>query len=814
MEIYVILIGGVIISIIIGALIRLWLLARNRISVVEETKKQLERMQKDLLFILDVAQIGTWILYKEKNTITWNDYSQKMFGERSNEVGNLEKFNEIIDPLDREVMMKRIDDSFKKGIPYEYTFKVKWADKSVHYIISKGRPYFGENGKPLYLTGVCWDITEIKLSQKFLEISEEIIRGLNDSLSVKEAAAKIFQILYRAFGWEVLLVWVSDEKKKLLYCLEVASLPDIEISKFEESMHNFTLSYENVIPHHIFSKHDPIWFEDFNLILPFDERLQNVKNAHLKGVFATPIFDGAHVIGFIELFRKDSLSDEIDEKFLNMMTSIGIDFGQFIVQKFAQSDQEQLASIVTYSTDGIFSTDLNGDIKSWNSGAERIYGWSESEIIGKNVLVLIPEAEEAELESLKNRLKTMSESSNNFETRHIRKDGQLIWVTNTYSGIKNHKGEVHAFSVVVHDITQQKMAIDQLQKSEEKFRTFVETTEEWIWEIDHECRFIYSNPSVKKILGFSQSEIEGKDLFSFIQEEARESVRNEMQKSIKAKTGWTQRLYPYKNANGSIRYLESNSEPIFDRDHQLTGFRGADRDMTDRRQLEKSQNEFISIVSHELRTPLTSIHGALGLVRADDTLSSRTKELMSIAYRNSERLRHLINDVLNIQKIQLGKLDIKIKIFDILDVVKESILSTRAMAKSYKISLEEEPGLPSLKVLGDPQRVMQILVNLLSNAIKFSFENGEVYVSIKKMEKFVKIIIKDSGIGIPDDFKEKIFQRFAQVDSSHSRSVEGTGLGLSICKNLVELMRGEIGFTSKKDRGSEFYFTLPLAIED
>lgn len=812
-EIYLTLIGGFIISIGVGALIYLLQLARSRITAVEEAKKQLEKMKRDLLFTLDVAQIGTWVWNKEENHLSLDSVAKNMLGITGAKVRNLEEFLQIIDPQDRETVAKNIQISLESKAPYTCTFRVVWKDSSTHYIISKGRLYSDEHGKSSQLAGVCWDITEIKRSQQFLELSEEVIRTLNESVSFSDAASKICKIFHRAFGWEVLVIWLRDKRNGLLHVLEISYQPELEIFEFENIIRNLIISQEDTIANHIFSKRSPIWFKDFSSVPSRDKLSRNAKITGLKGAFATPIFEGSNVIGILELFKREPFVDEIDYRFLSMMTSIGIDLGQFIAQKIAQHDQEQLAAIVTYSTDGIFSTDLDGVIKSWNSGAERIYGWSESEIIGKNVTILVPSEKQTEFQELKTRLRGVEKSFELRETQRIKKDGSLIWVANTYSGIKDHKGDFISVSIIVHDITEQKNAIDLLQKSEEKFRTFVETTEEWIWEIDKNSRFTYSNPSIKKILGFTQKEIEGKELFSFIAEDQRELLRNEMQKSIKTKTGWTQRVYPYKDVNGQICYLESNSEPIFDDLKQLIGFRGADRDVTNRMNLEKSQNEFISIVSHELRTPLTAIHGALGLVISDEKLSPRTKELMSIAYRNSERLRSLINDILNIERIQFGKLDLKLKFCDVAEIIKEAILSTNSMAKSYKILILEEGDLPAAKVKADPERLIQVLINLLSNAIKFSLENSKVFVSAKIINNHVRISIKDEGIGIPEEFKPKIFQRFARADSSNSRSTEGTGLGLSISKSLIELMGGEIGFTSEKDKGSMFYLTLPCSFE-
>ena len=390
------------------------------------------------------------------------------------------------------------------------------------------------------------------------------------------------------------------------------------------------------------------------------------------------------------------------------------------------------------------------------------------------------------------------------------KDGSLIWVDKTIVLIRDQRGQPLAIATIAQDISTEKKILDALSSSEEKFRDFVEATEEWFWEIDDNFILTYTNPIIKKILGYSPEEIVGTDILNLSPKEARKEIETQIKNSMQIKEGWSKRINPWKQKDGSMRWLESNAHPILDEKNRVIGFRGADRDVTERKLIERSKKEFISMVNHELRTPLTSIIGALGLVNADVTLSEKLKDLCSIAFRNSERLASIINDILDIEKLELGKFEFDLKPISMVEVIDESIHSSKPMAEKYGIKIIKEGIFTDLKVLADRRRLIQVFMNLFSNAFKFSPENSFVYVSMETFDDRVRVSIRDQGIGISEEFKPKIFQKFAQADASDSRKVSGTGLGLNICKNLIEGMKGSISFKSKKGEGTVFFFDLPL----
>jgi len=237
------------------------------------------------------------------------------------------------------------------------------------------------------------------------------------------------------------------------------------------------------------------------------------------------------------------------------------------------------------------------------------------------------------------------------------------------------------------------------------------------------------------------------------------------------------------------------------------------RDITERKKIEKMQSEFISNVSHELRTPLTAIRGALGLLKGGlvGNVSAQVNQLITMAYNGSERLTILINDLLDLQKVDAGKMEFSISNQIVENLLKESLASNLVFSKMLNVHLILHEPIPQVSVQVDPNRWQQVMANLISNACKYSPSEGCVdIVAMLINPSIIRIEIRDHGKGIPNEFKNRIFQRFAQADSSDTKVQKGTGLGLSIAKTFVETMHGSIGYRSELGVGSTFYIDLPI----
>jgi signal transduction histidine kinase len=228
-------------------------------------------------------------------------------------------------------------------------------------------------------------------------------------------------------------------------------------------------------------------------------------------------------------------------------------------------------------------------------------------------------------------------------------------------------------------------------------------------------------------------------------------------------------------------------------------------------QANRAKSEFISMVSHELRTPLTSIKGALALMKAGvfDKAPEKLPSVIDIAYRNTERLHYLINDILDIEKLNAGKVNFLMKPVDLSALLEEAAVSNEIYGKQYGVIFIcfgiEEP----LHVNGDHHRLIQVMANLLSNAAKFSLRGGQVEVTLARHDGSLRVSVKDYGCGIPESARATLFDQFTQVDSTDQRQKGGSGLGLGIAKMIVEAHGGQIDFTSSVDKGATFYFDIP-----
>ena len=265
----------------------------------------------------------------------------------------------------------------------------------------------------------------------------------------------------------------------------------------------------------------------------------------------------------------------------------------------------------------------------------------------------------------------------------------------------------------------------------------------------------------------------------------------------------------FMEANAILRdinhQLEERVQRIL-RDYEVT------RDQLDQqRRLEALKNDFLSVVSHELRTPLTSIYGSLNLLATGvvGELPAPARQLVEVAYRNSQRLARLVDDILDLQKIESGAMAFHLRPVELRPLLEQAVEANQAYAQRLGVELVLEETPATALVYADPDRLIQVMTNLLSNAAKFSPAGQAVRVAAARQDGTLVVAISDRGPGIPDEFRGRIFERFAQADVSSTREKGGTGLGLSITKAIVERLGGTIGFETRLGAGTTFHFELP-----
>lgn len=262
---------------------------------------------------------------------------------------------------------------------------------------------------------------------------------------------------------------------------------------------------------------------------------------------------------------------------------------------------------------------------------------------------------------------------------------------------------------------------------------------------------------------------------------------------------------------GDERWIKANAVVVCDAVSGQTRMIGTNWDITERKRMELMKNQFISTVSHELRTPLTSIRGVLGLACHGQLgeLSAQAQPMMHSALKNTEHLVALVNDLLDIDKLASGEMHFQWQQIDLIPVLHEAVLNSQPFARQYQVTVQTQDLSGPCWVRVDTERLHQVLNNLLSNAIKFSPSGAGVCLRMRELAGRVEVLIDDQGPGIPEAFRGRIFQRFAQADGSDTRQRDGTGLGLAISREIVHCLGGEIGFRDREEGGTTFFFTLP-----
>lgn len=367
------------------------------------------------------------------------------------------------------------------------------------------------------------------------------------------------------------------------------------------------------------------------------------------------------------------------------------------------------------------------------------------------------------------------------------------------------EGQPRGVAVLHEDITQQVHTQTALKRSQARLRTILTGAPIVLFSLDRAGIFTVVEGMGGAGTGFVTEDLVGSSVH--------EAYRHMPDLLQVIDAGLRGRVGVITQTVGHLAF-EIRCSPIYRRD-RIDGVVGVATDVTERLRAQRMKDEFVSIVSHELRTPLTSIRGSLGLLEGGvaGELSTKGRELVRIARSNTDRLVRLINDILDLDKMEAGRVTLQREPLDVDELVDEVVGQMQGYAQQAAVSLvvvqRAGPSCPPLH--GDHDRLVQVLTNLLSNAIKFSPEGEQVQVRVTPREGRARLSVTDHGPGIAPSDIPKLFQKFHQLDASDARARGGSGLGLVIAKSLVEAHHGRIGVDSQLDRGSTFYFDIPLA---
>ncbi|MGA7924200.1 MAG: PAS domain S-box protein [Thermoplasmata archaeon] len=494
-------------------------------------------------------------------------------------------------------------------------------------------------------------------------------------------------------------------------------------------------------------------------------------------------------------------------------------------------DPSVLTSILEASPQySIVATDLDGKFLLWNEGARRIYGYEEGEVIGRNIRLLhLPnDIDSGRIEEIFTT--ALSEGRWEGVIRRVRKGGEAFPTQVDLTVRRDRDNRPIGFLSISKDISEEMQVSQRLLDSEEYNRVLVESTFDGLFALDPSGIITDVNLKMELMTGVAHSELIGTPFRNYVVpptavDQAIRRVLNE------GHAGDLELVI--RQADGSVRNYTCNANTIGKDPERVKGLVVAVRDVTEQKQLQEEledrnreleiQNErvlaasrmktdFLASMSHELRTPLNSIIGFSDflLTGTDIPLDPELREYLAIILNSGNHLLQLINDVLDLAKVESGKLELSPALVDIPKAVDEvcSTLLPQLSQRRLHLVHEVDPQVRNLVV--DPLRFKQILYNLLSNAVKFTPPEGRVEVSlIPSGASHVALQVKDTGIGIPAKDLSRVFQEFEQLDAGPGKHYSGTGLGLPLTRRLVTLMGGSIGVASEVDAGTTFTVRLP-----
>ena len=496
-------------------------------------------------------------------------------------------------------------------------------------------------------------------------------------------------------------------------------------------------------------------------------------------------------------------------------------------------DTSQYArSLIEASLDPLVAISPNGEINDVNEATIKVTGVPREKLVGSDFTDYFTEPAKARA-GYEQVFADGCVTDYPLTIRH--KNGHLTEVLCNASLYKDAGGNVLGVVAAARDVTAQKMAEEKLHElhvaieqranletaktldyERNLLRQLMSNIPDAVFFKDREHRFTRLNEPKRVILGLTKEQPALGLTLGEINSSAHAQMQQEEEDEIFA-TGDTvvDRIDCSVQRDGSERWYSVSKAPIFDEDGAIDGLVGITRDITDRHMAERLKDEFVSTVNHELRTPLTSIVGAIRLLADERTgeLPARAKGLIKIANENCARLTKLVNDILEIDSVETGGLAFDIHPLALRALVARAVDAHQPYAGAYGVKVRLDNTADDAVVLADTGRLTQVIENFLSNASKFSPSGTEVLVTIKKCGESVRIAIRDHGPGIPDNYKQRIFEKFVQVQASDARSRGGSGLGLSIAKQVVDRLGGQIGLEDAAGGGSIFTIVLPTSAQ-
>lgn len=494
-----------------------------------------------------------------------------------------------------------------------------------------------------------------------------------------------------------------------------------------------------------------------------------------------------------------------------------------IRQKIKADESLKILSLaVEQNPASIMITNTEGDIEYVNPKFSQVTGYSEDEIIGQNPRIL----KSGKIDPLvyKELWKTILAGREwHGEFPNKKKNGEIFYESASIMPITDQNGQITHFLAVKEDVSEQKRARAEILKNEDRFKQVAECSGTWVWEVDTQGLYTYVSESGSSIVGYRPEEVVGKKFFyDFFAPEVKKELTKAAFEVFARKETFQNFENPNIRKDGRLVILETSGLPILDEQGNLLGYRGADRDITERKQNDEEiirakekaeesdrlKSALLNNMSHEIRTPMNAIMGFSDLMETAE--GDEKNEYATIIRQSSRQLLSLIDDIIQLSRLQSEKLPLNITELEPAELIKEvsRMFNLPEMRNGLEIILTIPTGVRQLSIRSDADKIRQAMTNYVSNALKYT-RQGSVELGFDLNGNWVEFWVKDTGMGIPEPEQQQVFDSFYRGQQVIASAIRGTGLGLSITKELIDLLGGKVGVTSAPGQGSRFYFSIP-----
>jgi PAS domain S-box-containing protein len=791
-------------------------------------RKQLEIdlkiSEERLRLTLDLTGIGSWDWNIQTYQSLWNDNQFLNWGiEPKSVVPSYTIWQQQIHPDDLERVEQELQKALQTQIPYHAEYRIyRQNDGTVHWMMEKAHFLCDESGQPMRMLGITMDITERKQAelalQKFNLTLEQ--RVAERTIQLSQANDHLQRELFQR---EKLERELKNREKLLDGFFYAASQANVGLSIVDTNFHFLKINQALAdtdgysIEAHLRKSVIELLPDIAPTVLPILQTVLNTKkpiaNLEISGIVPSqPQVIRYWLVSYFPILGEKGNA-----------VALGTIIIEITKRKHLELEREKLIGIIEATSDII------GTVR---------FETQKTEYVNKAGRRFLNLADDAPIDHI-----SIADVHPQWALEIIQKQGipaavrHGVWVGET--ALINHQGQeipisqvliaqtfgsnhTQYLSTIARDITEQKQIEATLKESDRRWKSLLDNVQLVVIGLDISGNVEYANPFFFQLTNYTEIEVLGKNwVKNFLPQSQHNLIKTTFQEVIE-KNFYPHYQNPILTKSGEERMISWSNTLLRDVEGNPIGTISIGEDITERYKLERMKAEFISVVSHELRTPLTSMQAGLSLLHEKiiDANSPEGEATIEIATEGVDRLVRLVNDILDLERLESGKIRLEKSVFNTIDLINTAISQMQDMAILAGIILNATPS--SYQVYADPDRLLQVIINLLSNAIKFSPPGSNIWLTVEKIlspvtchlsplpSPYLLFTVKDQGRGIPSHSLDSIFERFHQVDASDSRSKGGTGLGLAICRNIVEQHGGTIWAKSVLGEGSTFYFTLPI----